>query len=314
MQLWAIIVDSLRESLDRKIFWVVLAITMLVALAMASVGFEGNKVSLVFGLWDLDSGPFNPIASFGRARLLGLVVYLVLDIFLGWIGIILMIVATASFFPSMIASGAVDILLAKPISRPRLFLYKYLSSMVFVFVHGTVFVLLTFLVMWLRWGVWAPGYLMSIPLLVLLFSYVYCVTVYVGIRTRSTVTAILISLGAWVVFAAPPIALDTFEAFPRFKEHQRLYQSVRMVSWIPPKVSDFVYMAARFADAGTSIDIFPESLVSDGSQDRQEQLKRAREIEERQLHKSPWLSIGSSLAFEFAVVMLAMWHFSRKDY
>ena len=40
----------------------------------------------------------------------------------------------------------------------------------------------------------------------------------------------------------------------------------------------------------------------------------ARKMEERELKKSPLISIGTSLAFEAVVVLLAMWSFARKDY
>jgi ABC-type transport system involved in multi-copper enzyme maturation permease subunit len=311
MQLWAVIVDSFRESLDRKIFWVVLGITLIVILAMASVGIDGEKVSFLFGAWDTTTERFNPVAEFGRSALIGIVVYYLMSIFLGWIGIMLILVATASVFPSMMEGGSIDVILAKPISRVRLFLYKYLSSMVFVLTQATVFVVLSFLVMGLRWGVWAPGYLLSIPLLVLLFSYVYCVSVLVAVKTRSTVAAILISLGAWFAFACPKIAVDVFDSFDSLQTHKRLHQTARAVAWIPPKTGDIPYLAARWAEAGTSIDVMPADVVATSSP---EEIARLREVEEREMRKSPWLSIGSSLLFEAVIVLWAMWVFTRQDY
>jgi len=51
MQLWALIVDGFREALDRKIFWVLVGITLLICVALLSIGFEGDHVSFMFGLW-----------------------------------------------------------------------------------------------------------------------------------------------------------------------------------------------------------------------------------------------------------------------
>jgi len=314
MQFWALIVDSFREARDRKIFWVLLGLTLLITFVMVSIGIESDRITFLFGLWDVDTPRYDPLTVVGRTRIVGSVVYLLLFALLGWVGVILMIIATSSAFPQLMERGAVDVLLSKPISRPKLFLYKYLASMVFVALQAGVFVGLTFLVMGLRWRVWVPRYLLCAPLLVLLFSYVFCVSVFVAVKTRSTVAAILLSLGAWFAFALPSTALQTFEQFPELKKQERLYAAIRMVAWIPPKTSDIPYIGAQWARAGSSVDIFPDEAMSTASPDDREQIDRARQMEEEALQKNPWVSIGSSLAFEAVVVLWAMVSFTRKDY
>ncbi|MCH7721651.1 MAG: ABC transporter permease subunit [Planctomycetes bacterium] len=314
MQFWAIIIDSVRESLDRKIFWVLVILTLMVGLAMLSVGFEGDQVHFCFGIWTMESAFYNPLSDLGPSRLAGAVVYGLLAGILGSIGMVLMIVATAGVFPSLMAGGSIDSLLSKPIGRPRLFAYKYLATMVFVLLQATIFVGVTFLVMGLRWGVWRPGYLLSVPLVVLLFSYIYCVSVLVAVKTRSTVAAILVSIGAWVFFAMIHNLPLVFDEFPLLKEHRLIYNTVRIVHWIPPKTGDFVYLAARLAGTGPSVDAFPPFMVQRGWPQDQASFQLAREIEERELLKDPVASIGSSLLFELVVVAWAMWIFVRRDY
>lgn len=313
MQFWALVVDSFRESLDRKIFWVMAGITLIIALSMACVGFESDRVSLMFGMWEIETGGWNPLAGLGRKKIVALVVYMLMDKFLGGAGIILMVIATAGMFPAMMERGAVDVLLAKPMSRAKLFLYKYLSTMVFALLQASLFVGLTFLVMGLRWGVWVPGYLVSIPMLVLLFSYVYCISVLVAVKTKSVVAAILLSIGAWAFYAMAPAALYVFEQSPGLEENNRLYQMMRVASWIPPKTGDFVTIVAKQCGIGTSADILPDD-VARASWTTREQIDRARRFEEREMRKSPLLSIGSSLAFEAIIVLWAMFVFARKDY
>ncbi len=314
MQFWALVVDSFRESLDRKIFWVLIAITLVIAAAMISVGIESDRINFFFGMWDFETDHLNPLSDLGRSRIVGTVVYVLMDLFLGWVGIILMVIATAGVFPRLMEHGAIDVLLSKPMSRYRLFVYKYLATMVFVLLQAALFVGVTFLVMGLRWGVWVPGYLLSIPLLVLLFSYVYCVSVLVAVKTRSTVAAILLSIGAWVLYACPVMTLQAFDAFPSLKERERLYQAMRVASWIPPKTAEIPYIAAKWAQAGTSIDIFPTSVTAGERESDREHIERAREIEQRELDKNPVYSIGSSLLFEVVVVLWAMALFARRDY
>lgn len=314
MQFWALIVDSLRESLDRKIFWVMVAMTCVIALAMASIGFDGGHISFLFGVWDTTTEFYNPLTAVGRSSIIGGVIYLLMSVLLGWMGVILIIIATSSFFPTFLTGGVIDVLLSKPISRPRLFIYKYISCMVFVLLQATIFIVLTFLVMGFRWQIWAPGYLFSIPLLVLLFSYVYCISVLVAVKTRSAAAAIMISLFAWILFICPKIAVDMVESFPKLKEHKRIYETLRIVAWIPPKTGDIPYIAARWAEAGTSIDIFHPNLLASNNPEELQQIKRAKELEQKELDKSPYISIGSSLLFEAFILAWAISCFSRKDY
>lgn len=313
MQFWAVVVDSFRESLDRKIFWVMVAISCLIAATMVCVGIESDRLTFFFGLWEIETSHYNPFSGLGRSHLVGLVVYVLLDMFLGWGGMILMLIATAGMLPAMMERGGIDVLLAKPISRPRLFVYKYLATMVFALAQATLFIGLTFLVMGLRWKVWVPGYLLGIPLIVLLFSYVYCVSVLVAVKTRSTIAAVLLSVGAWVFFAVPPIALDVLDEIPALRENEKIYRGIKLAAWIPPKTMDIPYLAAKWAGAGTYIDMLPRSILSDAEVSR-DVLDRARESEQRELDKNPWVSIGSSLLFEAVIVVWATAVFVRKDY
>lgn len=309
MQFWALIVDSFRESLDRKIFWVIGLITLLVAGAMFCIGFEPGKLTILFGMWEIETQRFT-LGGVIRADMIATItVDLIMDTVVGWIGITLAIIATAGFFPAFLERGAVDVVLSKPMSRYKLFLFKYAGTMVFVLFHATAFVVLTFLVIGFRWGVWLPGYLLAIPLLVLLFSYLYCISVWVAVAFRSTVAAVLLTLGAWVFFFGVQSLEDTFDMFPTWKEHRTVYNAVRTARWIVPKTQDITYLARKWAGAGASADIMP----SPGKADRQ-LIERASKIEENRMGVNPLYTIGSSLLFEAVIVLLAMWKFSRTDY
>lgn len=313
MQLWALIVDSLRESLDRKIFWVMIAISLLIGTVMICIGLEEDRISFMFGFWEIDTQHFGPISGLRNSRIVGIVIYMLMDMFLGWGGMILILIATAGIFPAMLDHGGIDVVLSKPLSRPRLFIYKYLSTMVFALLQATIFVVMTFLIMGFRWNVWVPSYLLCIPLTVLLFSYVYCISVLVAVKTRSPIAAIILSIGAWIAFALPPMALQTFEYFPSMKQNEQIYRAIKFASWIPPKTAEIPYLAAKWTKAGTSVDIFPDSFYP-SSEDERRDLELARQIEEVELQKNPFVSIGSSLLFEAVIVLWAMAIFVRKDY
>ncbi len=309
MQVWALIVDSFRESLDRKIFWVLLLIELLVAAAMFCIGFEPGRIDVLFGLWTPQTDAFTSLSGLRTDRIAGLAVHFIMDLFLGWVGITLAIIATAGFFPTMLERGAVDVVLSKPISRPKLFLGRYMGSMVFVLLHATFFVGITFVIIGTRWRTWLPGYLLSIPLMVLLFSYIYCISAWAGVAYRSTVVAVIISLAAWACFFGIQTTGDLFETLPRWKESRAAYKAISTARWVIPKTQDITYLAARWSGASTSAGLVPEV-----DKDGQDMVQRADQSERERMYMNPIHTIGTSLLFEAVIVALAMWRFSRQDY
>ncbi len=309
MQFWALMVDSFRESVDRKIFWVMLLMELLVAAAMFCIGFHPGQIDILFGAWTIETDHFTALSGLRHDRIASLAVNFIMDLVLGWIGVTLAIIATAGFLPSLLERGAVDVLLSKPISRPALFLGKYLGSMVFVLIHAIVFVVITFVIIGTRWGVWLPGYLLTIPLLVVLFSYIYSVSAWAGVRYRSTIAAVLLGLGAWVFFAGVQATGDAFETFPAWKENRWAYNAVLAARWAVPKTHDITYLAGKWSGAAVSTELVPE--VEDKDKDM---VQRAGESELERMNLNPLYTIGSSLLFEALVVLLTMWTFSRSDY
>ncbi|HEY3242684.1 MAG TPA: ABC transporter permease subunit [Phycisphaerae bacterium] len=314
MQTWALIADCFREAFDRKIFWVMVAITLIVTSAMACIGFDERGISFLFGVWRLEYS--NPAFHGGLAaigiplKFVAAIAINILDTFVGWIGAVLALVATAGIFPRFMERGAIDVPLAKPLPRWKLFLGKYLGSMVFILMQATLFVALTFVVIGLRWRAWLPGYLLSIPLMVILFSYLYGVCALVGVMTRSTATAILVSLAAWLVFATPATVLQTM-SIVQPRGNGRIVQVARLARWVLPKTGEVAYIAGRWAGAGIELDVPvppPAGFADDN------QAAAMRELSEQQLKISALKSIGSSLAFELVIVLLAMRRFSKTDF
>lgn len=312
MQTWALIVDSFRESLDRKIFWVMLLVELLVVAGMFCVGFSPGRVDILFGTWFFETNQFTALSGVDSAKIAGITVHFIMDLVLGWSGVTLAIIATAGFFPTMLERGSVEVLLSKPLSRGKLFLGKYLGSMAFIAIHASIFVFFSFLVIGFRWKVWLPGYLLTIPLLVVLFSYIYAISAWAGVMFRSTVAAVLLSLGAWVGFAGVQAVGDLFDTFPTWKENRLAYAAVNTARWCIPKTHDITYVAAKWSGATTTTELVPHAVEIE--QGDEETIDRAGQAEKQRMNLNPLYTIGSSLLFEAVVVLLALWKFSRSDY
>ena len=62
-----------------------------------------------------------------------------------------------------------------------------------------VFSAASFLVIRMGGGVWEPRLFLAVPLVVCVFSYLWCVSVLIGVLTRSAVAAILLTVIAWMM-------------------------------------------------------------------------------------------------------------------
>jgi hypothetical protein len=84
-------------------------------------------------------------------------------------------------------------------SRLRLFLTKYATGLLFVVLQTTIIAAGSFLVFGLRAHQWRTSLFLLIPLVVLLFSYLFCVCVLLGVLTRSTIAAVLLTVLFWFI-------------------------------------------------------------------------------------------------------------------
>ncbi|MDP9176014.1 MAG: hypothetical protein M3O30_19430 [Planctomycetota bacterium] len=193
-QTWALVLDAYRDLNARKIFWIVLILSTLMATSSAAVGLTPNGFTIFWKEFfsRLNSRNVAPALFYKFVFL-----YLGLQWWLGFFATLLALLSTASIFPDILSSGAIDLYLSKPISRLRLFITKYLCGMIFVTLQITVFCLASFFVIGIRGKEWEPGVFMAIPLVVLFYSYLYSVCTLVGVVSRSTITALLVTILFW---------------------------------------------------------------------------------------------------------------------
>ncbi|MED5508184.1 MAG: ABC transporter permease [Planctomycetota bacterium] len=195
IQTLALLHAAYRELNARKLFWITLGLSGLVIAAMASIGLNEQGLSVLWWQFDLAllNTQFMPVDVFYKMIFAELVV----PYWLAWIATILGLVSTSSIFPDMVSGGSIDVLLSKPISRSRLFLTRYLTGLLFMTLQVTVFATLAFLVIGLRGGAWEPWIFITIPLVVLFFSYLFCFCAVMGLLTRSTIASLLQTLLCW---------------------------------------------------------------------------------------------------------------------
>ena len=194
LQTIAIFRDAYRELNARKLFWLAMMLSGIVVLSFAMIGFEDGYLTVL--IWKTPL-PLERLGMTPEMFFKFVFMNFGIKFWLAWITTIIAIVTTAGMIPDFITGGAIDLALSKPIGRVRLFLTKYAAALLFVALQVTVFTTLAFLVLGLRGKTWEPAVFLAIPLMIVFFSYLYCVSALVGLLTRSTIAAMIITLLFW---------------------------------------------------------------------------------------------------------------------
>ncbi len=195
IQTWALLVAAYRELNARKLFWLSIVLSGLVVLSIGALGLDENGITIF--VWTLESPFFNAAVIAPETFYKLLFSNLGVQFWLGLGATILALVSTAGIIPDLVTAGTIDMMVSKPVGRTRLFLTKYSTGLLFTALQVSVFTVACVLVIGIRGGVWEFGLLIAIPLVVLFYSYLYCVCALVGLLTRSTVASLLLTMIFW---------------------------------------------------------------------------------------------------------------------
>ena len=125
------------------------------------------------------------------------VVLTLVQLVVGFFGIFAAVLVTAPIIPNMLSTGSLYALLSKPISRPMLFLAKFVGGCSFVFVNVCYLVVGIYLILGFRFQLWNPRLLWAIPIFLFTFAIFYAVSAVSGLVWRNTVVAIAMTVLFW---------------------------------------------------------------------------------------------------------------------
>jgi ABC-type transport system involved in multi-copper enzyme maturation permease subunit len=254
-----ILLDTLHLLRARKLFWVVLGISLLVALCYASIGFHDEGWSIGFGLKSFEDPNLQKGSDIGEVFYLLLFTNFINPHWLGFLAVVLALMTSCSVFPEMMREGSIETVISKPVSRWKIFAVKYLGMLGFMAIPLAAFCLIVFLAMGLRVGVWKPEVFWAVPLLTFVFSILYSFAVFIGIWTRSTLFALLATVMLWGACFLVHISESFFyrlvilpanaglqvdfetgetaetEAYTPPEGPVKMYHGLRRATWILPK-------------------------------------------------------------------------------
>jgi hypothetical protein len=188
----AIFLDAYRELNAKRLFWVTLILSAVIVGAFALLGITPTGLKLV--TYDIEIRD--------PAYWYKWVFSIVVGFWVAWGAVVLALISTAGIFPDFMAGGSIDLYFSRPIGRLRLFLLKYATGLLFTLLQASVFAVLAFVVFGLRGGQWNSTIFLIVPVVVCLYSYLFAITVLLGVWTRSTIAAVLLTVVAWALFFA----------------------------------------------------------------------------------------------------------------
>lgn len=320
---WTLLVDSLRLLRARALFWITLVISALAAVIYLSIGFTPTGISMMFGMAEMESPVLRAGNPAAELFYLGLFSKFIVGLWLSWVAIGLAIISCAPIFPDFMAEGSIGIPLSKPVSRLKLFLYKYIGSLMFVVLQVGLFCAIVFFAVRWRVGTWNPSVFWAVPLVTLVFSYLYSVVVLVAVKTRSVLPAILAGILVW------------FASWIGQKGEEVLYQ----LTYMGARQEDVseggndslrewhqrsVWLMACLPKTGETVGLMDRHVVVGGktgfSNSGFLQVLMGREVSADEsvdravARHSTFYVVGTSLVFEAVMLGLAAWTFCRRDF
>jgi ABC-type transport system involved in multi-copper enzyme maturation permease subunit len=193
-QTLALIRDTFREAMARKIFW------GLFGLSTAMILFFLFLLRI-----DVVEGGMATLSIFGRddrqidMQRMVRGVHGSIATFLYTFGMFLALFASAGLVPSLLEPGRIELLLSKPVSRTHLLLGRFLGNVLIVLANSIWLVGGVWLIFGLKTGVWSPQFLLAIAATVFLFCVLLTVVFLMGVLFDSAALATMVPVALMII-------------------------------------------------------------------------------------------------------------------
>jgi len=240
----ALVQDTFREALARKIFWGLFGLSTLMIVfflfllkidivegALATVSLFGRSVNPRQNLDQLVIGAYAAIAAFLYT----------------W-GMFLAVFASAGLIPAVLEPGRIELLLSKPVSRTHILLGRYLGNVLVVGCNITYLVLGVWIILGLKTNIWRASFLASIASTLFIFSILLAVVVLMGVLFESAALATMVAV---VLMIMSPILAQTSTAI-KLLSSEWARQLWRGLYYVFPKIYDMGKMTIGLIRDGSA--------------------------------------------------------------
>ncbi len=196
----------------------------------------------------------------------------------------LAIFATAHLVPRMQEKGTIDLYLARPVSRVRLLMSRYLAGLILagsnvVYLMGTIWMI----VAW-KTGVWNARFLLAGSIIFLVIAVLLAFAFLVGVFTSSTAVSIMATYGIFFF----GLMLAAHDKFAAAVSKQWQANVIETLYWIFPKTAELLTAVVAFVGG----EVVPDRIMNT-------------------LAPAPFLTTA---AFGVGCLILASFLFTRKEF
>ncbi len=217
------------------------------------------------------------------------------NVFVGFFGMLVLLSTFASAVPEMVRKGSIDLVLARPIGRTRLLLFRYGAAVASVVALATVVFGACAAALWLRSGLFNVSFVACALTAAAAFAMLFPVALLLGVATRNTSLATLGSIGFWGLSSAVVQAREGMRMMG--VASTRWLKVLDAVYWIAPKTRDLDHLNEFF---------LAHSNLSPAAAARAAAMPGA--------DVNAWYSCGTSALFAAIVLALTVWVFRRRDW
>jgi hypothetical protein len=127
------------------------------------------------------------------------------------IGLLIAILVTSPIIPQTLDPGSIHLLLSKPISRPLLYLSKFLGGCAFVLLASTYLFIGLWAILGVRLDIWELRLLWCIPIYGFVFAVYYSVAALAGAIWRNTIVSVIIAILFWTICFVVGMSKDSVD-------------------------------------------------------------------------------------------------------
>jgi ABC-2 type transport system permease protein len=270
----ALIHDTFREALARRVFWGLFALStamILFILFLLRIDIVEGAVTTVgiFGT-SLSRRIWNPERLVNHA-------HATVAAFLYTFGMLLALFASATLMPSVLEPGRIDLLLSKPISRPHLIIGRYIGNLLVVAVNIAWLFVGVWLILGWKTHIWHKGFLYAIFTTIAAYAVLLAVIVLVAVVWESAALATMIPVA--LVIMSPILAQrDTMQKLLSSDLSRQIWD---VFYYVLPKIYEIGRITRNFTFAQPVPD---------------------------------WMPLWSSAAFGAVTLAAGIWIFAKRDF
>ena len=243
---------TLREAFSRKIFITFIGVSTFILLIF-SILFATTSLDDITSSIQL-SGGSNQDALYEIVKFFRVTIVIPLY----GLGLFLSIFSTSSFIPNMLEKGNIDLLLSKPVSRSQIIWGKFLGGTLVVFINIAYLVIGIWLLIGLKFGNWEPDLLYTILTITFTFSVLYSLIILIGIATRSSLLAMMMTYLIFFILSPVLSARDKIMMLTDSKIVENLLDGLY---YILPKTNELGELTSNIA-TGSSIGDYQPIVTS----------------------------------------------------